>query len=207
MISSARKENEGDVEIRNYSHADLDHIYHICLKTGNSGKDASTMYNYPELLGDYYAAPYVKLEPELAIIAALNNIPKGYIIGTENTIEFANNCELEWFPTIREKYSGKLNFNENDKKIIELINKGYEIKTELIDYPAHLHIDLLPDLQGKGIGKKLIELFISKLKDKNVRGLHLGVGKRNKGAIEFYKKVGFNIISEYKFSITFGMKF
>lgn len=207
MISSASKEDEGNVKIRKYSHADLDHIYRICLKTGNSGKDASAMYNYPDLLGDYYAAPYVTLEPELAIIAAINNMPQGYIIGTANTIEFAHKCELEWFPKIREKYSGKLHTTENDAKIIELINNGYEIKNELSNYPAHLHIDLLPDLQGKGIGRKLIEQFILELKDKNVSGLHLEVGKRNKGAIEFYKKVGFNIISEYKFSLAFGIKF
>ena len=52
----------------------------------------------------------------------------------------------------------------------------------------------------------MIETFIQKLKNENVSGLHLEVGKKNIGAIEFYKKIGFHQIVEYDYSIAFGMK-
>lgn len=62
-------------------------------------------------------------------------------------------------------------------------------------------------MQGKGLGKKLINKFIGTLKEFNIPALHLEVGKKNVGAIEFYKKMGFHIINEYENSIAFGMKF
>jgi ribosomal protein S18 acetylase RimI-like enzyme len=38
-----------------------------------------------------------------------------------------------------------------------------------------------------------------------VSALHLEVGKKNVGAVKFYRKVGFHIITEYEYSIAFGM--
>jgi len=52
----------------------------------------------------------------------------------------------------------------------------------------------------------MIETFTAKLREFNKTALHLEVGKRNENAVQFYKKVGFEIIHEYEFSIAFGMK-
>ena len=192
--------------IRPYQPSDLESLYKICLLTGDSGKDATNIYKDPNLLGHFYAAPYAILEPELTFILTLDKKTCGYILGTKNSEEFAVKCEIDWFPELRKQYPLP---NDNDKtpdaNIIRLIHNGYKTKPELLDYPAHLHIDLLPITQGKGQGRKMIITFIDKLKSENVKGLHLEVGKRNGGAIEFYKRVGFHIITEYEYSIAFGM--
>ncbi|MDX1699793.1 MAG: N-acetyltransferase [Melioribacteraceae bacterium] len=197
---------EKKIEIRKYQFSDLESLYNICLLTGDSGNDASHLYNNAKLLGDFYAAPYAILEPELTFIVTVDNEPTGYILGTRNSEDFANRCELEWFPILREKYKlPKQNDSSPDANIIRLIHSGYKVKEELINYPAHLHIDLLPITQGMGIGRKLITTFTDELKSMKVNALHLEVGRENEGAIAFYKKVGFHIIKEYEFSIAFGM--
>ena len=196
-----------NIKIRSYHPSDLTSLYRICLKTADSGSDASNIYKDPDLVGHFYAAPYVLFEPELTIIAALNENPYGYILGTKNSTQFYDKCEQEWFPTLRLKYPIPAEDDSTrDAKIIRLIHNGIIHKQELVEYPAHLHIDLLPEIQGKGLGRKMIELFINKLSELDVKALHLETGKSNTGAIKFYERLGFHIIKEYEKSIAFGMK-
>lgn len=55
-------------KIRSYQSRDLNRVYDICLKTGDSGKDATKLFDDPRLLGHIYAGPYVTLEPESSFI-------------------------------------------------------------------------------------------------------------------------------------------
>jgi ribosomal protein S18 acetylase RimI-like enzyme len=193
------------IQIRPYRSSDLESLYKICLLTGDSGKDASHKYKDPKLLGHFYAAPYAIIEPELTFIVTLDEFPSGYILGTKDSQNFHNNSEAGWFPELRQKYifpdSGDTSADAN---IIRLIHQGYILKEDLEEYPAHLHIDLLPSTQGKGLGRKLINTFVEKLRVLEVSGLHLEVGRKNPKAIEFYKRMGFHIIKEYEHSIAFG---
>ncbi len=61
-------------------------------------------------------------------------------------------------------------------------------------YPAHLHIDLLPEYQNGGYGSKMIQMLLEDLKSKNVKGVMLIAGIWNHGAIRFYKRNGFKTI-------------
>ncbi|MGN1316814.1 MAG: GNAT family N-acetyltransferase [Acutalibacteraceae bacterium] len=61
-------------------------------------------------------------------------------------------------------------------------------------YPAHLHIDLLPEYQNGGYGSKMIQMLLKDLRQKNIKGVMLIAGSRNCGAIRFYKKNGFEMI-------------
>ncbi|OBT75705.1 hypothetical protein VF21_05942 [Pseudogymnoascus sp. 05NY08] len=59
------------------------------------------------------------------------------------------------------------------------------------EYPAHLHIDLLPAFQSKGWGAKMIERLEIELRAKGVRGVHLVMGAGNGDAERFYGRQGF----------------
>ncbi len=58
-------------------------------------------------------------------------------------------------------------------------------------YPAHLHINVHPEGQGKGIGKKLIEAYCADLARAGIPGVHLitSTTAKNPG---FYRRVGFS---------------
>src|SRR5690606_2707699 len=45
---------------------------------------------------------------------------------------------------------------------------------ELTTHPAHLHIDLLPQLQRRGLGSRLLDTLRAALADRGVPGVHLG---------------------------------
>lgn len=193
-------------KIRPYHPSDLTSLYKICLLTGNSGTDATELLKDMDLLGHFYAAPYALFEPEVCFIITNNDKPCGYIIGTKDSQKFYDRCEIDWFPQLRERYPlAEANDDSLDSRIVKRIHEGHKAKIELQNYPAHLHIDLLPETQGQGLGRKIMDLFIDRLKELNVSALHLEVGKKNHGAIKFYKKLGFAIIKEYQHSIAFGM--
>ena len=74
----------------------------------------------------------------------------------------------------------------------------------LDNYPAHLHIDILPIAQGKGYGRKLIETILNQLQTLNVQGVHLIVSNDNQNAVGFYQQVGFKELKKLGEYIVFG---
>jgi ribosomal protein S18 acetylase RimI-like enzyme len=66
------------------------------------------------------------------------------------------------------------------------------------EYPAHLHMNLLPDYQGKGIGTRMILHFEDHLRVKGVGGVHLQTSNYNFKALPFYEKMGFRRVKEVR---------
>jgi len=192
--------------IRPYHPSDLSALYRICLQTGDSGSDATDLYQDPELIGHFYAGPYAVIEPDLCFVLCCAGEPCGYIIGTRNSEMFYQKCEQEWFPVLRRRYPlPEEQDNSKDAHMIRLLHQGIKPQADLLDYPAHLHIDILPKGQGKGAGRNLINTLINRLKELKIPALHLQVGKSNEGAVKFYERVGFHRIKEYEFAIAFGI--
>ena len=193
-------------QIRAYHSSDLYMLYRICLETGADGDDATGQVD-DELLGHFFAAPYAVLEPELCFILTRNGETCGYILGTADTEQFASRCQQHWWPMLRQRYPLP---DRNDKSrnaaMIRAIHNGYVAPKIVDEYPAHLHIDLLPMGQGAGQGPKMMAHFISELRKRSVPGLHLGVSKANKRAINWYPKFGFSVIEESATGVTYGMR-
>lgn len=59
------------------------------------------------------------------------------------------------------------------------------------DYPAHLHINLHSESQGKGIGSQLVRKVETLLKSKDIKGLHI-MTSPDAANQYFYKKLGFD---------------
>lgn len=192
--------------VRPYHSSDLSQLYRICLMTGDSGVDATPLYNDPNLLGHFYAAPYAVLEPDLCFVLTNSGTPVGYILGTADSQNFQQRTETEWFSVLRERYALPLPENPKDAALVRLIQQGYRPPENLDGYPAHLHIDLLPEAQGQGWGGKLMDVFLEALRAKNAPGVHLGVGKRNAGAIGFYERVGFSELFDAGAWLALGKK-
>jgi ribosomal protein S18 acetylase RimI-like enzyme len=193
--------------IRLYRPGDLPALNQICLRTGDSGEDASHLYRYPDLLGSFYVAPYAVLEPDLCFVLTRQDTPCGYILGTRDSAAFYERCEREWFPDLRRRYPlPDASDHSPDAQIIRLFYERHEVDPALAEYPAHLHIDLLPEAQGQGCGRRLMDRFLARLRESNVPAVHLGVSKRNTRAIGFYERVGFQRIKENRQSFALGQR-
>jgi len=197
------------IEIRRAVFSDLPYFYEICLKTGDESKDASALFSDPYLIGHYYAAPYLAYQSGICFVVEYEYRPQGYIAAVPDTVSFQQWMEEHWLPPLRKRYPRPFPpaRSEKEKEIIDLIHEQkfpVDIAEQpwLSDYPAHLHIDLLPCLQGKGQGRVLIDTLFNELAEKGIPGLHLGVGSSNTGAIAFYKKMGFTVLEEHDWGHT-----
>ncbi|MFT3830128.1 MAG: GNAT family N-acetyltransferase [Opitutaceae bacterium] len=184
--------------IRPAAPADLPVLYRICLATGDAGGDATRLYADPELLGHYFAAPYAVLEPESCFVLTAGGEVCGYVLGTRDAAAFAARAEREWFPAMRARLPRPREDDiSNDATLIRLIHRGFAVEPELCEFPAELHIDLLPEAQGRGWGWRLIERFCAAVGSRGSTGVHLGVSERNRGAIAFYERIGFTLLCRY----------
>lgn len=61
-------------------------------------------------------------------------------------------------------------------------------------YPAHLHIDILPEYQSKGYGSDLMNALLEELESRNIKGVMLTADSDNLGAIRFYERFGFKTV-------------
>ena len=203
----------GQITIRRAVLSDLPYFYEICLKTGDESRDASALFFDQYLLGHYYAAPYLVYQSGICFVAEYEYRPQGYIVAVPDTASFKQWMEEQWLVPLRKRYQQPFPSarSEKEKKIIELIH-GRKFPVDiaeqpwLTDYPAHLHIDLLPCLQGKGQGRVLIDKLFNELAQRGIPGLHLGVGSSNMGAITFYKKMGFSVLKEHDWGLTMGKR-
>lgn len=178
--------------IRPYRQADRDDVYDVCVRTAAAGGDATGVYSSDDLMPDIFAGPYLEFEPGLAFVVDTGDRVSGYIIGAGDTRKFVERFRQEWLPSFAEKYE------HVDPPVTaedEIVHLGYTPERMLIpevdEYPAHLHIDLLPGLQGLGLGRQLIDTLRAELASRGIPRLHLTMDPANTPARAFYDRIGF----------------
>ncbi len=192
--------NAVEARVRRYQPADLDALYDVCLRTGDSGADATDDYRDGKLLGHLYAAPYGVLEPERAFVLEDEQGVSGYIVGALDTLLFHRRVREAWLPALRQRYPEPQGVRESWSPDERLIARFFHpdsafpmsLPPELNRHPSHLHIDLLPRAQGQGYGGRLMEVFLAELRRQGAPGVHLGVDVDNARAIAFYRRLGFH---------------
>ncbi|MGK9147430.1 GNAT family N-acetyltransferase [Plantibacter flavus] len=187
-------------EIRAYRSTDRARVAEICTRTGDSGGDATGHFSTDDLLPDIYALPYVDHEPELALLVDAGAGAIGYVLGTADTVAFDRWFVDSWWPTVADTYAAAVaagTASQGERAIVRSATERGGLPQELLaGYPAHLHIDLLPETQGMGVGRRLIDAFCELLRERGVPGVHLGVGVGNTGAHRFYERTGFTRVAE-----------
>ena len=188
------------LELRPYRPADRDAVYEICVRTADAGADATGQYSSDDLMPDVYAGPYLEYAPELATLvvdgSGASERVLGYIIAAADTHDFVRWYEEHWRPRFAARYAPNgapaPAVSATERSVITAgLHPVEPPADELAAFPAHLHINLLPETQGRGLGRTLIATLLAQLRALDVPGVHLGYEPRNSGAAAFYARLGF----------------
>ncbi|MDH6213983.1 GNAT family N-acetyltransferase [Streptomyces pseudovenezuelae] len=183
--------------IRPYRPEDREALDDICVRTAHLGQDSRPFYADPGIFPVIFAAPYVHLEPDLAfVLDDGEGHAVGYIVGTADTPRFVAEFRAKWLPLVSDRYPRNPGPPTTaDAAMIPLLyDPERMIVPEVAAYPAHLHIDLLPDWQGQGHGRALMRTLLRALADRGVPALHLCMVTANTPARAFYDRLGFHEI-------------
>lgn len=185
------------IEIKPLKKENLLDTRNICFETSRSFHTDEKKEMLWLLYHDYY---YLN-DIDSCFIAFDNLLQKvvGYVFCAPNFDKYEKFFKDNLIPKISQ-LDVKLNSNYANERIKEFsVYKKFSK-----DYPAHLHINILPEYQGQGIGKILLEALDSNLKKKNVSGIMLITGLKNINAQKLYLKNGYEVLESLNSGCIFG---
>jgi GNAT superfamily N-acetyltransferase len=183
--------------IRPFEPADLEACYAISLATGFEGGDASHLYRDPKMMGHIYVAPYALLEPALALVVQDGDGVAGFAVGTADTVAWEARLEREWWPSLRRQYADPIDVppadRTPDQRRAFMIHHPEKTPAAIAGkFPAHLHLNLLPRTQRRGVGSALVTAWLEKA---GAHAVHVGVNRANGGAVRFWAAHAFEALT------------
>jgi ribosomal protein S18 acetylase RimI-like enzyme len=170
--------------------------YHVCLKTGDHGRDGEPFYrDDPDALARIYVGPYLAFEPDLAVVLEDGEGVCGYALAALDSRSFYARYEREWRPALCAQFPmppGDPTTWTRAQAVHAWYHQPDYFCPEPYDaYPSHAHIDLLERAQGQGHGRRMMEEVMARLRQRGSPGVHLGVSVLNTPALGFYARLGF----------------
>ncbi|PKL40714.1 MAG: hypothetical protein CVV44_03665 [Spirochaetae bacterium HGW-Spirochaetae-1] len=193
------------IEIKSYRVTAEKEVMDICYKTGFMGSSLKRDGRFKDatLFAMLFCLYYLRHEPEKCFIACDRNKGDktvGYIIGTDDTNRQNGNFshKMMWRIIPRLFMYTWWRYPESFREVMAWVKRGIpEPDTDLVRvYPGHLHVNVLEEYQGHGLGTRLISAFESRMNSLQVPGIHLGTSNHNTGAISFYRKHGYQVLSD-----------
>ncbi len=183
------------MNIRPYKVTDKEDVHFVCLNSDGPCKSSKRGINFALAV---YCDYYIEIEPENCFVATdENDKAVGYIISTENFDKFKEIYMADYYTRIKKwEYRRR----KSARRTIIPHEKHKQ------DYPAHLHIDILPEYQRMGLGHKLTDALVEQLKAKDVKGIMLTTWIKNEKGRGFYDKYGFTLLEEMKNCAVYGLK-
>ena len=185
------------LKFRLFRPADLEALYSISLVTGHKGGDASNLYQDGRLIGLIYSAPYALLEPQLTLVAEDEDGVAGFAVGTLDTMRWHEKLEKQWWPKLRRTYSDpssipSLKWSADQRRAFAIHHPEPPPEQVVNGYPAHMHLNLHPRIQGQGAGTKLFSKWLALTLPEDKKAIHVGVNNENSRAVQFWLKQGFS---------------
>ena len=181
--------------IRPYQEKDREDVRFICLNSDGPCDLSKPDQHY---ILTTYCDYYIEREPQNCFVAAdEEGRAVGYIICAENFDLF--------FAVFLRDYISRLSATPDNYPDMASHSADLQQKYKA-EYPAHLHIDLLPEYQRMGLGHKLVDTLVSHLQHKGIPGVMLTVGTLNLVGQSFYNKYGFSVLEKTPGDVAYGLK-
>jgi ribosomal protein S18 acetylase RimI-like enzyme len=185
------------VQIRPYRPADRSAVRHVCVETGFLGEPVQWQWRDAESFADLFCGWYTDHEPGSAQVATLDGRVVGYLLGCRDTTRVADPVRaivpqvLRRALLVRPGTAGVL-WRAVADGLADAVRGQLPPEPVRDDrWPAHLHVDLLPEARGAGVGERLLAGWLGTLRGAGAAGCHLETMAENHAAIAFFERQGF----------------
>jgi GNAT superfamily N-acetyltransferase len=191
------------IGFRPYRPGDVADVSAVLYRTGFLGGDlaGTGRFNDRTLFRLVNVEGYLRWQGAHAFVAVDESIGRvvGYVIGTPDSRGYARlfRRRMYWRIALRAFLVSWWRHPESFRQVLQWAF-GYADPAESFfdEYPAHLHINVLPGYQRRGIGEGLMSRFEERMTGLGVTGVHLGTSNRNLKALPFYHTRGYAVLAE-----------
>jgi ribosomal protein S18 acetylase RimI-like enzyme len=188
-----------DLTIRPYQRIDQTALLHIACETAFFGAPVEAFLDDRRLFEDAMYRYYVDHEPQHAWVASQGGRVVGFLAGCTDSQARAHVFSRRILPSllwkaVRGQYRlGRLTLRYGTDAFLGSL-RGEFAHVDFDQYPAHLHINLLPEARGQGAGTQLIQAYLSQLRGQSISGVHLFTTSHNQAAVHVYQHCGFKLL-------------
>jgi ribosomal protein S18 acetylase RimI-like enzyme len=173
---------------------DENRLLEICHITGDISIDRY-------LFGLRWCLYYLWFQSENSFVAvdSTSELVLGYILGALDTAVQEQHFQDVMVPKIKQYWQSihPKSLKTWDGYIKLRLSETSIFKELYPEYPAHLHINIDPAYQRRGLGHLLIQAYEDNLTQHNIPGYHLIVGADNQAGIAFYHKIGLTKLQKF----------
>jgi GNAT superfamily N-acetyltransferase len=188
-----------DVRIRPYEAGDRPRVREICFVTGHMGDRVDWMWADTESWADIFSGYYTDAEPESAFVVEVDGVVGGYLLGCVDATGAWNPARVAGRHIVRRgilfrRGTAPTLWRVFGDAIVDITRRRVDPRRyDFADprWPAHLHIDLVPEARGLGAGRLLMREWFERLRSFGIDGCYLQTFAENTGAIAFFEAVGF----------------
>ncbi len=188
-----------DLTVRPYQQADRQAVFRIGADTAFFGAPIEAYMEDRNVFLDAFYAYYTDCEPEHAWVACAGREVIGFLTGCVDSHSKSWKYARSILPRlvgnlIRGKYRfGWRSFGYLRGMLGGLLRREFT-HVDWKTYPAHLHINVDSAWRGHKLGQRLMEAYLSQLRNLGIRGVYLDTTSLNEVACRMYEKFGFRVL-------------
>ncbi len=185
--------------VRPFAPGDREALLQIGADTAFFGAPIETYLDDRRIFMDGFYAYYTHFEPHHAWVAVQEDQVVGFLTGCVDTQAYKRVLLRKIIPRLLLRVA-LLRYRMGRKTWVYVARMARAYlwpgsqEPDLSGYPAHLHINVLPQARGQGLGGQLISAYLQQLAALKIGGVHLHTTSYNRPACHLYERMGFSII-------------
>ena len=198
--------------VRAYAIEDRPAVRAIACETAARGEPVEAFFDDREVFADLLTRYYTDWEPGSLWVAEAGGQIAGYLTGCLDGRRYLERMAWPIGPqaAMRALARGTL-LHPCMRRMAAAGFRTWRLhgfdRPHLVDYPAHMHLNLLREARGQRIGERLVRRFMEQVMEARLPGIHASIRGDNERARRFFERLEFRELARYPMVLPAGEAF